>query len=137
LQVLGFSGGERRWDFLPQMVILETAVALNSIPRWKLQKSKIHNLAHRFSVDFSLLGLAYGFLSQSPRFLFGSHKHLIKVIDFWFAVVNFKIRQQDLIFITFLCLFSLLNLFHNPIKYIINKHFKKLNKKYRFKHKQM
>ncbi len=43
---------------------------------WKSQRSKIHRLAYRFSIDFSLLGLAYGFLSKSPRFLFGNHKHL-------------------------------------------------------------
>jgi hypothetical protein len=68
LQVLGFSGGERRWDFLPQRVILETAVALSSIPRWKSQRSKIHRLAYRFSIELSLLGLAYGFLRDCGCF---------------------------------------------------------------------
>jgi hypothetical protein len=134
LQVLGFSGGERRWDFLPQRVILETAVALNSIPRWKPQRSKIHRLAYRFSEDFSLLGLAYGFLSQRPRFLFGNHKHLIKSLGRWFAVEIFKIRRQEWIFIMFfLFVLILLNLFHKGIKYIINEHFKKLNKKFKYK----
>ncbi len=52
----------------------------------EVTKSKIYRLAYRFPVDFSLLGLAYGFLSQSPRFLFGNHKHFTKVLDFWFAV---------------------------------------------------
>jgi hypothetical protein len=33
--------------------------------RWKSQRSKIHRLAYRFYIDFSLLGPAYSFLSQS------------------------------------------------------------------------
>jgi hypothetical protein len=57
------------------------------------------------SVDFSLLGVAYGFLSQRLRFSFGSHKHLIKVLDVWFAVEIFKIQRQDWIFIIYFCLF--------------------------------
>ncbi len=57
------------------------------LPRRNSQRSKIHGLADRFSIDFSLLGLAYGgFHSQRPRFLFCNHKHLTKVLDFWFAV---------------------------------------------------
>jgi hypothetical protein len=36
--------------------------------RWKSQRNKIHRLTYRFSIDFSLLGLAYGFLSKSPRY---------------------------------------------------------------------
>jgi hypothetical protein len=52
--------------------------------------------------DFSLLGLAYGFLFLSPRFLFLSprflfenHNYLTKVSgDFWFAVEIFKINRQ-------------------------------------------
>jgi hypothetical protein len=48
--------------------------------RWKSQRSKIHRLAYRFFIvffiDFSLLGVAYSFLSQIPKFLFGNHKHL-------------------------------------------------------------
>jgi hypothetical protein len=31
--------------------------------RWKSQRRKIHRLAYRFSIELSLLGLAYGFLS--------------------------------------------------------------------------
>jgi hypothetical protein len=31
--------------------------------RWKSQRSKISRLTYRFSIDFSLLGLAFGFLS--------------------------------------------------------------------------
>jgi hypothetical protein len=50
------------------MVFLETAVALNSIPRWKLQKSKIHRRAYRLTIDFSLLGLAFGFLRDCGSF---------------------------------------------------------------------
>jgi hypothetical protein len=46
----------------------------------------------------SLLGLAYGFLSQSPRFLFGNRKHLIKVLDIWSAVEILKIHRQVWIF---------------------------------------
>jgi hypothetical protein len=47
--------------------------------RWKSQKNKIHRLAFRVSIHFSLLGLAYDFSPQSPRFPFGNHKHLTKV----------------------------------------------------------
>ncbi len=42
--------------------------------RWKSQRSKIHKLAYRFSIDFSVLGLVYGFLS--------------KVLDFFLAITN-------------------------------------------------
>jgi hypothetical protein len=38
------------------------------------------------SIEFSLLGLAYSFLSKIPKFLFGNHKHLTNVLDIWFAV---------------------------------------------------
>jgi hypothetical protein len=31
-------------------------------------------------------GLAYGLLPKVLDFFFGNHKHLTKVIDFWFAV---------------------------------------------------
>jgi hypothetical protein len=48
----------------------------------EITKSKIYRLAYRFTVDFSLLGLAYGFLSQNSRFIFGNHKYFIKVLDF-------------------------------------------------------
>ncbi len=40
------------------------------LQRWKSQSRKIHRLACRFSIDFSFVGLANGFLSQSPRFFF-------------------------------------------------------------------
>jgi hypothetical protein len=49
-----------------------------SLQRWKSQRSKNHRPAYIFSIDFSLIGLAYGFLSQSPRFRFGNHKYLTK-----------------------------------------------------------
>jgi hypothetical protein len=49
-----------------------------------------YQCSYRFSVEFSLLGLAYGFfLSQSPGFLFGNHKHLTKVLDFRFVLEVF------------------------------------------------
>jgi hypothetical protein len=47
----------------------------------EVTRSKIHSLAYRFSIDISLQGLVYGFLSQSPGFPFGNHKHLAKVFD--------------------------------------------------------
>jgi hypothetical protein len=72
-----------------------------AFPEVDIKKSKIHRLSHRFSIDFSLLGLAYGFLSQSPRFLFGHHKHLTEVLGFWFAVEVFKVHRQVWIFIRF------------------------------------
>jgi hypothetical protein len=58
-----------------------------------------------------------GFLSQSPRFLFYIHKHLIKVLDVWFAVETFKIQRPDWIFMFFFVCFEST---HNTIKYIIN-----------------
>jgi hypothetical protein len=60
------------------------------VQRWKSQRSKFHRIDYRFSIDFSRPGIAYGFLSQSPRFLVGNHKHLTKALDFWFAVEIFK-----------------------------------------------
>jgi hypothetical protein len=35
---------------------------------------------------FSTLGLAYGFLFQSPRFIFVIYKLWTKVLDFWYMV---------------------------------------------------
>jgi hypothetical protein len=83
------------------------------------QRSKIHRLAYRFSIDFSLLGLAYGFLCRRPIFLFGNHKHSNKFLDFWFAGGDFLDSDfhQD---------FCFLRLFHNTVKYFINQHFLKV-----------
>ncbi len=66
--------------------------------RWKSQRNKIDRLAYRLSIDFSLLGLAYGFLSRSPRYLFGNHKHLTKS-QILFYSRDFKIDRQVWIFI--------------------------------------
>jgi hypothetical protein len=44
--------------------------------RWKSQRMKIHRLGYRFFIDLLIHGLAYDFLSRSPSFLFGNHKHL-------------------------------------------------------------
>jgi hypothetical protein len=46
--------------------------------RLKSKRSKIHRQVHRFSKDFSILGLAYGLLSKNPKFLFANNKHLAK-----------------------------------------------------------
>jgi hypothetical protein len=59
---------------------------------WKSQRSKIHRPAFRFSIDVSLLGLAYGFLSQSLKFFFGKSQSLTKSL--WFAVEIFEIHRQ-------------------------------------------
>jgi hypothetical protein len=44
-------------------------------PRWKSQRKKIHRLAYRFSIDFKIFRLAYGFLCVN-------HKGLAKVYRF-------------------------------------------------------
>ncbi len=54
------------------------------------KQNKIHRLAYTLSINFALLGLAYGFLFQRPRFLFDKHKHLTKVLDFLFTVSFLK-----------------------------------------------
>jgi hypothetical protein len=43
--------------------------------RWKSQRKKIHRLAFRFSIDFKIYTLAYGFL-------YVNHKGLAKVYRF-------------------------------------------------------
>jgi hypothetical protein len=43
--------------------------------RWKSQRKKIHRQAYRFSIDFKIYRLAYGFLSVN-------HKGLAKVYRF-------------------------------------------------------
>jgi hypothetical protein len=43
--------------------------------RWKSQRKKIHRLAYRFSIDFKIYRLAYGFLCVN-------HKGLAKVYRF-------------------------------------------------------
>ncbi len=60
-----------------------------------MEVTKIHRLAFRFSKDFSIQVLAYGFLSQSSGFLFANHKHFRKVLDFWFTdfITIFTIRR--------------------------------------------
>ncbi len=65
----------------------------------EVTNNKIHRLAYS-----SLLGIAYVFLSQMPGFIFGNHKHLTKVLDFWFAVKIFNI-QAGLDFHQDFCLF--------------------------------
>jgi hypothetical protein len=45
------------------------------------------------SKDFSILGLAYEFLSQTPRFIFSNHKQLTEALDFWFE----DLFPQDLL----------------------------------------
>ncbi len=65
--------------------------------RWKSQRSKIHMLAHRFSIIFSLQGLAYGFFPQkSTRFISCNHKQ--KFLR-WLAVDIYKKPQAGWIFI--------------------------------------
>ncbi len=59
--------------------------SLTFLRRWKSQRSKIPWLAYRFSIDISLPRSSLCFSSQSPRFLFSNHKHLRKVLDFWFG----------------------------------------------------
>jgi hypothetical protein len=44
----------------------------NGFQRRKSKRSKIHRLLQRFFINFSLLGLGFGFLSKTPRFLFGN-----------------------------------------------------------------
>ncbi len=48
---------------------------LKNNPRWKSQRKKIHRLAYRFSIDFKIYRLAYGFLCVN-------HKGLAKVYRF-------------------------------------------------------
>jgi hypothetical protein len=45
-----------------------------------------------FLFIYLFIYLAYGFLSQSLRLLFGHHKHWTEVLDFWFAGEVFKIK---------------------------------------------
>ncbi len=83
------------------------------------KKRKFHRRAYRFSKDFSLLCLFYGFLSKSPMSLFGNQKHLPKVLNFCFAVEIFKIHRQVWIFFRiFVCFETILQHY----KYLINKH---------------
>jgi hypothetical protein len=79
-------------------------VALKSISKsgkWKSQTIKIHRLGSRFSIDFKIHYLGYGFLSQSSRALFGNHKHLTKVsrLLFWFGFLEiYKIHRASMDF---------------------------------------
>ncbi len=52
--------------------------------RWKSQWIKIHRLVYKFLNPYPI---GYGFLSRSPSFLFGNHKHLTIVfrILVWFG----------------------------------------------------
>jgi hypothetical protein len=52
------------------------------LPEVEITKKQIHRLAYKFSIDFSLLGLAYGFFPNVLDFFYGKHKHLTKVLDF-------------------------------------------------------
>ncbi len=61
---------------------------INYYLRWKSQRIKIH----RLRLDYWFLNpypLGYGFLSQSPSFLFGNYKHLTEVLRLlvWFGRV--------------------------------------------------
>jgi hypothetical protein len=51
------------------------AYKLKEVQRWKSQRKKIHRLAYRFSIDFKIYRLAYGFL-------YVNHKGLAKVYRF-------------------------------------------------------
>ncbi len=67
-------------------------------------KDGSHKEAFRFSKDFSILGLAYDCLYQSPIFIFANPKHLTKVSDFWIAHRDFYNHKQVWIFIRiFVC----------------------------------
>jgi hypothetical protein len=44
------------------------------VQRWKSQRTKIHRLADRFSIEFSLLGLAFDLVSQ--------------ILDLFLAITN-------------------------------------------------
>ncbi len=72
--------------------------------RWKSQRTKSVG-RHRFSIDFSFLGLAYCFLSRSLIFI-------LAITNIWqnfgFAVEIFKIHRQVWIFMRiFVCLESI------------------------------
>jgi hypothetical protein len=65
------------------------------------QRTKIHRLALRFSIDLSnLKRQAYGFLSQNLKvlFAFAYHQYYTKVLDFrlaeFFFIKIFKIYRQ-------------------------------------------
>jgi hypothetical protein len=68
--------------------------------RWKSQRRKIHRLAYRFSIDFTLLGLAYAFLSRSSKFLFLQSQTFDKSLRLLVSDrIFFKIHRQVWIFI--------------------------------------
>ncbi len=89
-------------------------IDIQKILRGKSQKNEIHRLAN-------------------SRFLIGYHKHLTKVLDFWFAVNILKSISRSGFSSGFLLV---LTLFLNNVKYFKNKNFKKLSKKHIFKYKQ-
>jgi hypothetical protein len=49
---------------------------------------------------------------------FAIHKHVTKVLDFWFAIEILKIHRQVWIYVSIFL--YVLNLFHNTIRYFIN-----------------
>ncbi len=63
--------GEKALEVLPvQLAVNGAAAAL----RWKSQRIKIQGLAYRFSIDFKIHTLAYGFF-------IGNHKDLGKSLE--------------------------------------------------------
>ncbi len=102
---------------------------VQSFQRWKSQRSKIRRLSYIFSKDFSILGIAYGFLCQNPRFflLITFDKGLRLLVSGFFlsgflhSVSNFRCSSGFL---------QILNLLQNTLSIY------KQSKKIRFKYKQ-
>jgi hypothetical protein len=102
-----------------QMKLKKLVCNRNPQQRWKSHRSKIHRLVFGFSIDSSLVSLAYGFLFQCPRFLFGNHEHFTKVLRLRFFIEILEIQRQVCILIRSL---FVLNRFHNTIKIFTYKH---------------
>ncbi len=48
--------------------------------RWKSQRKKIHRLAYRFSIDFKIYRLAYGFFCVNHKGLAKVYRFLVRAV---------------------------------------------------------
>ena len=77
--------------------------------RWESQRKKIHRLAYRFSIDFKIYRLAYGFLCVNHKGLAKVYRFLVRT----FFSQDFKIHRLVWIFLwIFGCYGSVSSMFH-------------------------
>ncbi len=79
------------------------------VQRWKSQRKKNHRLAYRFSIDFKIYRLAYGFLCVNHKGLAKVYRFLVRA--FFFRIL--KIHRLVWIFLWIFCCYgSVSSMFH-------------------------